>query len=53
MGIDIPHVIELLPDITKAFGETLYMIGISLAIALIIGLPLGILLFITDRGLFL
>ncbi|MFS0574762.1 methionine ABC transporter permease [Sporosarcina sp. 179-K 3D1 HS] len=53
MGIDMVHIVELIPDITKAFGETLYMIGISLAIAIVIGLPLGILLFITDRGLFL
>lgn len=51
--LDLPHIIELMPDITKAFGETLYMIGISLGIALIIGLPLGVLLFTTDRGLFL
>ena len=29
MGIDFQHVMELMPDITKAFGETLYMIGIS------------------------
>ena len=53
MGIDFQHVMELMPDITKAFGETLYMIGISLVIALVIGLPLGILLFATDKGLFL
>ena len=53
MGIDIQHVMELMPDITKAFGETLYMIGISLVIALVIGLPLGILLFTTEKGLFL
>ncbi|MEK3933775.1 methionine ABC transporter permease [Sporosarcina sp. FSL W7-1349] len=51
--IDVPHIIEMMPDITKAFGETLYMIGISLAIAVIIGLPLGVLLFVTDKGLFL
>ncbi|PUB13319.1 methionine ABC transporter permease [Paenisporosarcina sp. OV554] len=53
MGIDIQHVIELRPDILKAFGETMYMIGISLTVAIVIGLPLGIVLFITDRGLFL
>ena len=53
MGIDFQHVMELMPDITKAFGETLYMISISLVIALVIGLPLGILLFTTDKGLFL
>ncbi|ARK21314.1 methionine ABC transporter permease [Sporosarcina ureae] len=50
---DLAHIMELMPDITKAFGETLYMIGISLTIALIIGLPLGVLLFTTDKGLFL
>ena len=53
MGIDMQHIIELLPDMTKAFGETLFMVGISLVVALIIGLPLGILLFVTDKGLFL
>jgi D-methionine transport system permease protein len=53
MGIDIPHIIEMWPDITKAFGQTLYMIGISLSVAILIGLPLGIVLFVTDRGLFL
>lgn len=42
----------MLPDIWKAFTETLIMIGISLSISLIIGLPLGILLFVTDKGLF-
>ena len=29
------------------------MIGISMVVALIIGLPLGVLLFVTDKGLFL
>lgn len=53
MGIDIQHIMEIMPDITKAFGETLYMIGISFGVALILGLPLGVILFITDRGLFL
>ncbi|ASI36368.1 methionine ABC transporter permease [Exiguobacterium sp. N4-1P] len=42
----------ILPDLTKALGETAFMVGISLAFAIIIGIPLGILLFITDRGLF-
>lgn len=53
MGIDVQHIIELWPDILKAFGQTMYMIGISLSIAIIIGLPLGVVLFVTDRGLFL
>ncbi|NOU97806.1 ABC transporter permease subunit [Paenibacillus sp. LMG 31456] len=44
--------IKLLPDMLKAFYETLYMCGVSLILAIIIGIPLGILLFISDRGLF-
>lgn len=53
MGFDFQHMIELWPDISKAFGETLYMIGVSLGIAIVVGLPLGIVLFVTDKGLFL
>ena len=53
MGIEWGRIIELWPEIQTAFFQTLMMIGISLAVALIVGLPLGILLFITDRGLFL
>lgn len=53
MGIEWGRIIELWPEIQTAFFQTLTMIGISLSVALIIGLPLGILLFITDRGLFL
>ncbi|MBD8025568.1 methionine ABC transporter permease [Ureibacillus sp. 179-F W5.1 NHS] len=49
---DFPYFISMLPDIWKAFTETLIMIGISLSISLIIGLPLGVLLFVTDKGLF-
>ena len=53
MGIEWGRIIELWPEIQAAFFQTLTMIGISLSVALIVGLPLGILLFITDRGLFL
>ncbi|WP_338752716.1 methionine ABC transporter permease [Bacillus sp. FJAT-52991] len=52
MLFDVQHFIDMLPDIWKAFGETLLMIGISLSISLIVGLPLGIILFVTDKGLF-
>ena len=52
MGFDIQHLIELIPDINTAFLQTLYMIAISLVVALVIGLPVGILLFVTDKGLF-
>jgi D-methionine transport system permease protein len=45
--------LNLLPDLNKAFFETIYMVVISLAVAVIVGLPLGILLFVTDKDLFL
>ncbi|MFB1097632.1 methionine ABC transporter permease [Terribacillus sp. JSM ZJ617] len=37
-------------DITEAFWQTLLMTGISLAISIVIGLPLGILLVMTRKG---
>lgn len=46
-------IVEILPELNKAFFETLYMVGISLAMAIIFGLPIGILLFVTDKGIFL
>jgi len=49
----IDQFIELLPELNKSFLETLIMVGIGLLVALIVGLPLGILLFVTDRNLFL
>lgn len=51
--IDFAHLVTMMPDMLKAFWETLYMIGISFGVALIIGLPLGVILFTTDNGLFL
>lgn len=45
--------IQLMPELTKAFFQTLYMVGIALSIAVVFGLPLGILLFVTDKDLFL
>lgn len=44
---------ELLQDLFKAFGETFQMVGISLTLSIVIGVPLGLLLFVTDRGMFL
>lgn len=49
----LDSLINILPDLNKAFFETVYMVLIALGIALLIGLPLGVLLFVTDRGLFL
>ncbi len=39
-------------DLIKAFGETFYMVGIALSLSIIIGVPLGLVLYITDKGLF-
>lgn len=47
------RIIELLPELNTAFFETLLMVGIALSVAIIIGLPIGIILYVTDRGLFL
>jgi D-methionine transport system permease protein len=44
---------ELFEDLLKAFGETFQMVGISLTLSIVVGVPLGLLLFITSRGLFL
>ena len=52
MLFDFAHFVSMLPDIWKAFGETVLMIGISLTVVIVIGLPLGIVLFVTDKGLF-
>ena len=41
---------EILPLLTKALGETIYMVIVSMAIASIIGIPLGVLLHTTDKG---
>lgn len=52
MSFDFNHFIELIPEINTAFLQTIYMITISLAVAIVIGLPVGILLYVTDKGLF-
>ncbi|WP_088009331.1 methionine ABC transporter permease [Indiicoccus explosivorum] len=52
MGVEWGRIVELWPDIQQAFFETLIMISISFGVAFLVGLPLGILLFATERGLF-
>ena len=42
--------IALLPEIAVALGETFLMLGIALTAALILGGPLGVLLFLTGPG---
>jgi D-methionine transport system permease protein len=51
--VTIETLINLLPELNKAFFETVLMVGISLSVALVVGLPLGVLLYVTDKGLFL
>lgn len=52
MGFDFNHLVEFIPEINEAFLQTIYMITIALAVAIVIGLPVGILLYATDKGLF-
>ncbi|WP_026759747.1 methionine ABC transporter permease [Selenomonas ruminantium] len=41
---------DMIPLLTKALGETVYMVAVSMAIALALGIPLGVLLYATDKG---
>lgn len=41
---------DLLPLVFEALGETLYMTSISTAFALLLGLPLGVVLVLTEQG---
>ena len=41
---------EIIPLLTKALGETIYMVIVSMAIASAIGVPLGVLLHTTAKG---
>ncbi|WJM81887.1 methionine ABC transporter permease [Pectobacterium brasiliense] len=43
---------DLWIDLVAAFGETFQMVGISTLLAVIGGLPLGLLIYVTDRNLF-
>ncbi|GKX43969.1 ABC transporter permease [Pectobacterium carotovorum subsp. carotovorum] len=43
---------DLWIDLVAAFGETFQMVGISTLFAVIGGLPLGLLIYVTDRNLF-
>lgn len=41
---------EIIPLLSKALGETIYMVAVSMFLASIIGIPLGVLLHTTDKG---
>jgi D-methionine transport system permease protein len=42
--------IEILPDLWLALGQTALMLLVSLAVAVLLGGPLGVLVLLTDRG---
>jgi D-methionine transport system permease protein len=44
------HLQELLPDLVTALGQTLVMLGIGVGSALLLGGPLGILMFLVGDG---
>lgn len=41
---------EMAPDLLKATGETFYMVGLSSLVAVVLGVPLGVLLTVTAPG---
>ena len=41
---------DMLPLLTKALGETVYMVVVSMIVASLIGIPLGVLLATTAKG---
>ncbi|GBF37056.1 methionine ABC transporter permease [Leptospira johnsonii] len=45
--------IELFPELINAFGQTFLMLGISLSCALVFGIPLGFLIYLTDKKIFI
>ena len=42
--------VDMLPLLTKALGETVYMVVVSMIVASLIGIPLGVLLATTAKG---
>lgn len=44
----MPNVVEFFPDMMKALGETIQMVGISALVAALFGVPIGILLLVTS-----
>ena len=41
---------EMMPLLSKALGDTIYMVIVSMAISTAIGIPLGVLLHVTNKG---
>lgn len=41
---------DMIPLLTKALSETVYMVAVSMVIASIVGIPLGVLLHTTSKN---
>lgn len=41
---------DMIPLLSKSLGETIYMVAVSMTIASVLGIPLGVLLHTTSRG---
>lgn len=50
LGASLNNINEMTPEIWDAFGQTLLMLGIGLTSAIVVGGPLGILLFLVGDG---
>jgi D-methionine transport system permease protein len=50
--MDKHHIGLLSADLAKAFWETFQMVGISLTIAVAVGIPMGLFLYVTSKDLF-
>jgi D-methionine transport system permease protein len=50
LGVSANAIVAMLPEMWVAFGQTLTMLGIGLTAAVLIGAPLGILLFLVADG---
>jgi D-methionine transport system permease protein len=50
--MDKQYIASVIIDLSKAFWETFQMLGISLAFSITIGIPLGLILYVTSKNLF-
>ncbi len=46
------NISELITDLNKAFQETFLMCGISIGLSILLGVPLGLFIYITRKGVF-
>ena len=50
--MDSAYILEAVRDLIKAFGETFFMVGVSLGSSILVGIPLGLALYVTEAGMF-